>query len=142
MCQVWLQLVQWFWRRRFLNFVIVIWLFHYYFLALRKKCGPSFLQTWIPTTKGYFVPSLVEINQGFLEKKIFKFGQCIFAISLLSPLKKRCGPLFVKFESPLHKNALCLFCLKLVQWFWRRSFLNFINIFRDYLPCKRAGPLS
>ena len=39
------------------------------------------------------------------------------------------------FPSP--KNALCQIWLKLGQWFWRRRFLNFVNIFslfRYYLP--------
>ena len=49
-------------------------------------------QTWISFTQGSFVPILVEIGLAVLEK-IFKFYQCIFAISL-SPLKKRLGPSF------------------------------------------------
>ena len=40
------------------------------------------------------VPSLVEIGPVVLEKKIFKFCQCIFAISLFSPLQKGHGPSF------------------------------------------------
>ena len=32
--------------------------------------GPSFEQTWIPFTQGYFVPSLVEIGLVVLEKKM------------------------------------------------------------------------
>ena len=39
--------------------------------------GPSFEQTWIPFILGCFVPSLVEIGSVVLEKKIFKFCQCI-----------------------------------------------------------------
>ena len=42
--------------------------------------GPSFKQTWIFFTQGYFVPSLVEIIRVVLEKKIFNFCQCIFAV--------------------------------------------------------------
>ena len=45
----------------------------------RKGQGPSIKQT----TKGCFVPSLVEIGPVVLEKNIFTFRQCIFAISLL-----------------------------------------------------------
>ena len=162
LCQVWLKLAQWFWRRGFFNFVNVFSLFHNYlplekgralylnklkfpflilsmnfryfwiicswkrvglfiwtnlnplhpkmlctkigwnwpsgsgrkdFLILSmyfhyfviispwKRAGPSFEQTWIPFTQGYFVPSLFEIGSVVLEKKIFKFCQCIFAIS-------------------------------------------------------------
>ena len=44
------------------------------------------------------VPSLVEIGPVVL-KKIFKVGQCIFAISLLSPLGNGRGPSF-ELEPP------------------------------------------
>ena len=40
------------------------------------------------------MPSLVEIDPVVLKKKIFKVGQCIFAISLLFPLGKGPGPSF------------------------------------------------
>ena len=39
------------------------------------------------------VRRLVEIGPLVLYLKIFKFNQCILAISQLSPLGKRCGPL-------------------------------------------------
>ena len=53
LCQVWLKLDQWFWRRRF-------W----------EGLSPSFEQTWIPFIKGYFVPSLVETGPVVLEYKM------------------------------------------------------------------------
>ena len=65
--QVWLKLAQWFLRRRFLKFVNVFSLFPYY-LPLENNWGPSFEQTWIPFTQGYFVPSLVEFGPVVLEK--------------------------------------------------------------------------
>ena len=68
LCQVWLKLAQCFWRR-FLNiFFYIILLFRYY-LPLEKGRGPSFEQTWIPSTQGCFVPTLVEIGPVVLEKK-------------------------------------------------------------------------
>ena len=65
-------------------------------LCLKKKPlftfwefnGSSFEETWIPFIQGCIVPSLVEISQMVLKKKILKFRQCIFAISLSSPLGK------------------------------------------------------
>ena len=69
LCQVWMKLAQWFWRRRFLNFVNVFSLFCNY-LPLKKGWGSSFEQTWIPFTQGCFVPSLVEIGPVVLEKRI------------------------------------------------------------------------
>ena len=67
--QVWLKLAQWFWRKRFLNCVNVFSLFRNY-LPLEKG-GTFIIQTWIPFTKGCFVPCLVEICPVALEKKIF-----------------------------------------------------------------------
>ena len=46
-------------------------------------------------------------------------------------------------ESPSPKDALCQVWLKLAQWFWRRRFLNFVNVFFYFVtisPLKRAGP--
>jgi hypothetical protein len=48
--------------------------------------GPLFEQKWILFTKGKFVLSLIEFGWLVLEKKIFKNFQCIFTLSLLSPL--------------------------------------------------------
>ena len=36
---------------------------------------------------------------------------------------------FNKLESPSPKDALCQVWLKLAQWFLRRRFLNFVNVF-------------
>ena len=52
--------------------------------------GPSFEQTKI-TSMSSFVSSVIEIGISGLEKKIFKFRQCIFAI-LLSSIE--CDPSF------------------------------------------------
>ena len=94
LCKVWLKLAQWVWRRRFLYFVNVFSPFCNYISPLEKEQGPSFEQTWIPFTQGCFVPSLVEIGSVVLERKFFKICQCIFAISQLSPLGKGQGPSF------------------------------------------------
>ena len=62
------------------EFVNVFSLFRNY-LPLKRMWGPSFEQTWVLITQGYIVPSVVEVGPVFLEKKIFKFHQYIFAIS-------------------------------------------------------------
>mgnify|MGYP003685852939 CR=1 FL=1 len=50
-----------------------------------------------------------------------------------------------KLESPSPKDALCQVRLKLAQWFWRRRFLNFVNVFfslfHNYLPLEKGGGL-
>ena len=92
--------------------------------------------------EGYFLPSLVEIGHGVLEIKIFRFRQCIFAISILSPLGKGCDPSFKnKLESPSLKDTFCQSWLKLAQWFWRRrNFFNFVNVFSifHHLPSEKV----
>ena len=53
----------------------------------------SLEETWISFTKGWFMPSLVEIGL-MVPEKIFKICQRIFTISWLSPLRKERGPSF------------------------------------------------
>ena len=90
--QVWLKLAQRFWRRNF--WISSMYFCYFVIISPWKRAGPSFEQIWIPVIQGCIVPSLVEIGPLVLEKKIFKFCQCIFAIALLSPLGKGWGPLF------------------------------------------------
>ena len=121
LCQVWLKLAQWFWRRRF--FFISSMYFRYLcnYLPLEKDGALNLKKTWIPFTQECFVPSLVEIGPVVLEKKIFKFRQCIFAICVIISPWKRAGALHLnKLESPSPKDALCQVWLKLAQWFRTR----------------------
>ena len=49
-----------------------------------------------------------------------------------------------KIKSPSLKDALCQVWLKLVQWFWGRRFLKFVNVFLlfcYYLPFGKAMAL-
>ena len=75
----------------------------------------------IPFIQGCFVLSLDEISVVVLKKKIFQYFQNNFTFSLLSPLEKGVALHLNKLESPPPKDALCQVWLKLVQWFWRRS---------------------
>ena len=52
------------------------------------------------------MPSLVEIGPVFLEEKIFKFCQCIFSISFLSPLGKGQGPLLEQTWIPFTQGSI------------------------------------
>jgi hypothetical protein len=67
---------------------------------------------------------LIEFGLLVLAKKMFKIFQCIFTLSLLSPLGEGLSLYFNKLESLLPKDDLCQVWLKLAQWFWRRRFLN------------------
>ena len=122
--------------------------FHYFIINTSWKRARPFIWTnLIIFTKGCFVTSLVEIGPVVLEIKILKFRQCIFTISLFRnylPLEKGGALHLNKLESPSPKDALCQVWLKLVQWFWRRRFLNFINafwLFCNYFPLEKGVAL-
>ena len=70
-------------------------------------------------------------------KTLIKRRKKTLTNSLVLHLKKT--PLHPK-KSPSPKDALCQDWLKLAQWFWRRGFFNFVNVFslfRYYLPLEK-----
>ena len=71
-----------------------------------KESGLSFKQTWIPSTKGYFVPSLVKIGLVVQEKNL-KFLKCIFVVLLPFHLWKRTLSFICKNWNPLYPRMLC-----------------------------------
>ena len=92
------------------NALLQIWFLkvfnYYYFIIISPlvRTWPSFEQTWIPFTKGYLCPSLVEIGPVVLEKKIFKRCQFILIISKLSPLWEGLGLSFEQTWIPFTKG--------------------------------------
>ena len=54
LCQVWLKLAPWFWRKRFLKISLK---YSHYFIIISplKRWGHSFNETWIPFTQECFV---------------------------------------------------------------------------------------
>ena len=91
------------------------------------------------------MPSLVENGSVVLEKKIFFNFVNVFLLLLnYLPLEKGGALHLIKLKSPLPKDALSQVWLKLAQWFWRRIFLNFLNVFslfRNYLPLEEGRAL-
>ena len=60
------------------------------------------------------------------------------------PLEKGGALHLTKLKSASPEDALCQVWLKLAQWFWRRRFFNFVNVFllfRNYRPLKKGGAL-
>ena len=96
--------------------------FRYFVIISPWKRAMRFIwkKTWIPITQECILPSLVEIGTVDLEKKIFKFSQCIFAISQLSPLGEKRAHSFEQIWNPFTQGCLVQVWLKLVEWFWRR----------------------
>ena len=96
---------------------------------------------WI-LTQGCFVPSLVENGSVVLEKKIFEFRQCIFAISLLSPLGEGWGPSFEQIWIPLIQGYFVPSLVKIGPVvLGKRRFLKVVNFcyFTIISSLKRAG---
>ena len=126
------------------DFLILSMYFRYFIIISHwKRVVPFIWKKLNPFSQGCFLPSLVEIDSVVLEKKIFKFCQCIFSIKNYLPWEKGGALHLNKLESPSPKDALCQVWLKLAQWFWRKRFLNFVNVFsllRIISPWKKAGP--
>ena len=103
-----------------------------------------FEQTWFPFYQGCIVPSLVEISLAALEKKILKFYQSIFAISLIISPRKKVGPFIWTNLKPLHPRVHCA----KFDWYWPNGsgeeniFISsmYICYFIVISPWKRAGP--
>ena len=82
----------------FLYFVII---------SLLKNVGPFIWTILNPLHTRMHCAKFGEIGPVVLEEKIIKFSQCIFAISLLSPLLDKCGALHLENLSPHHQRMLC-----------------------------------
>ena len=101
--------------------------------------GSSFEQTWIPFTQRCIVAGLIDIGPVVLEKKIFKFRQCIFCYFVIISTWERAGPFIWTNLNPLHPRIHCVKLVwKLTHWFLRR-FLNFFNVFLLFRNCLPMG---
>jgi hypothetical protein len=119
LCQVWLKLAEWLWRRRFLNDPTPILHFCDYLhfeedlaLYLNK------LESLSPKDDLYQV--WLNYAQWFL-RRFKKKIQCFLLFCNYLPLEKG-DPLYLnKLESPPPRDDLCQVWVKLALWFWRRS---------------------
>ena len=117
--QVWLKLVQWFWRRRFFNFVNVFSLFHNY-LPFEKGWGLHLNKLISPSHKNALCQVWLKLAQWFWIRRFFNFVNVFSLFRNYLPLEKSGALHLNKLESPSPKDALCQVWLKLAQWFWRR----------------------
>ena len=118
-------IVQWFWRRRFLNFINV---FRNH-LPLEKSRALYFNNLESPSPKNALCQNWLKLDQWFWRRKFSKFLNVFFTISHLTPLWEGCGPTFGQTWIPSSKDAFCQVRLKLDQWLWRRRFLKVVNVF-------------
>ena len=81
-----------------------------------------------------------------MERRIFKISSmCMYFryFLIISPWK-RAGPFIWRNLNPSPKDAFGQVWLKLAQWFWRRRFFNFVNVFSlflNYLPLEKGGAI-
>ena len=142
LCHVWLKLVQWFWRRIFLDFCISL------LSPLWKRTWPYIYINLDSLHSRMFVPSLVENGKWFWRKQIFKLRQstmnvrnfitiCIF--HNICPEKRR-SPSFQTQLNLFHPRVfLCQVWLKIGPVVLKKKIFKFVNVFllfRFYLSWK------
>ena len=105
----------------------------------------SLIKKWRPLSaivQGCFAQSLVEIGQWFLRRR---FLNVVNVFSLFRKFLPLVTGMTIRLNidqhmNPLHpKDALYQVWLKMTQWFLKRGFLNFVNVFRK-CPWKTAWP--
>ena len=120
LCQVWLNLAYWFWRRRLFNFVNVFSLFRNY-LPLEKGRALHFNKTESPSPKDDLCQIWLKLAHWFRRRRFFNFVNVFSLFHNYFPLKKGRALYLNKLESSWPKDALCQVWFKLAQWFLRRS---------------------
>ena len=143
LCWHWLKLAHWYWRERFLNFVNVISRFRNY-LPFEKDMALHFNKLISPSHKDALCQVWLKLAQWFWRRRFLNFVNVFSLFRNYLPLKKGGALHLNKLESPSPKDASSQVWLKLAQWFWRRRFFNFINVFslfHNYLPLKKGGAL-
>ena len=119
LCQVWSKLAQWFWRRRFLNFVNVCSLFRNN-LPLEKGAALHLNKLESPSPKDALCQVWLKLAHWFWRRRVFNFFTVFSLFRSYVPLEKGAALHLNKLESPSPKDALCQVRFKLAQWFWRR----------------------
>ena len=123
LCQIWLKLAQQFWRRKYINFVDELSLFHDYLplekggivpilveighmVLLKKRLGPPFKQTWIPLTQG-LCQVWLKSPSGSREEDFLIASMYFRYFVIISPWK-RVGPFIWTNLNSLHPRMHCV----------------------------------
>ena len=105
LCQVWLKLAHWFRRIRCLNICQCIFLIIRFYIPVEK--GFTIEQTWIPFTRGWFVPSLFGNRPSDSGEEDFKILTMYFSYFVIIPPPLGNGLILTKLNSS-HPKMLCV----------------------------------
>jgi hypothetical protein len=120
LCQVWLKLAQWFWRRRFLNDPNQFLHFCNY-LPFEEDLALYLNKLEFTSHKDNVYQVWLNLASWFWRRRFFKNFNVFLLFCYYLPLE-RDNPLHLKkLESPTPKDDLCQVWLKLAWRFWRRS---------------------
>ena len=72
---------------------------------------------------------MLKLALWFLKRRFLTFVNVFSLFPNYLPVKKGWAFNLNKLKSPSPKDALRQIWLKFAQWFWRRRFLNFVNVF-------------
>ena len=136
-------MAKWFWRRRLLNLVNVFSLFRNY-LPLEKGVTLHLNKLESPLPKDALCQVWLKLTQCLWRRRFLNVVNVFSLFRYYLPLEKSRALHLNKLESPSPKDALCKVWLKLAQWFWRRRFFNFFNVFSlfcNYLPLEKGMAL-
>ena len=125
--------------------------FHYFVIISPWKWAWSLIwQTRIPSTQGWFVPSLMGSRHSGSVKENFLILSMYFCYFVIISFCKWSWSFIWRNLNPIHPRVICAkFDGKVAQWFWKRRFLNFINIilifcyyFNEFLLFHYSLPLE
>ena len=141
LCQVWLKLAQWFWRRRFLNFANVFSLFYNY-LPLEKIRALHLNKLESPLPKDALCQVWMQLAQSFWRRRFLNFFNVFSLFRNYLPLEEG-RALHLNKTNPLHPRMLCA----KLGWNWLSgSWEDFLitSIYFLYFviisPLEKAGP--
>jgi hypothetical protein len=138
-----LNLVCWFWRRRFLKFFSAFLLFRYY-LPLGKGYPLGLYKLESPSPKNDLCQVWLKLAQWFCRRRFLNDPIPFLHFCDHLPFEEDLVLYLNKLKFPSPKDNLYQVSLNLVCWFWRTRFLKFFSaflLFRYYLPLETGDPL-
>ena len=109
-------------------------------LRIKKKIYENLLVLHLNKTMIIYIMRMAKQ----FRRRFLNFMNIILIFCNYFPLERDVALHLYKRKFPSPKDALCQIWLKLGQQFWRRRFLNFVNVisqFHNYLPLEKGVAL-